>query len=750
MRRLIALMLGFLAVSAGAVGYLEQVQHQQGVWLQAAGDVGIEFAIPLDPKLADPDTTYRILVAAANGASSNVFRTAVEYGADDRPRIVLYTLLTSPTNLESAFSLADGRWLAPGDAGHPERFLSSADTGNPDQVGRLTDFGGGDEVAVRNLSKAFNSLPVAGAYVVEAVDPASVDTFFQLLANGASTGTGGEGTFRPADFKVQASHVSGVNGAPSALLAGLQAVIVLATAILIAYRVLHRAKAVGVMRLQGLGPIATWYRLTGRLIITVGLFSAAFVGAASLLIHDSTTAFAVGVALSTTRAFAVMLIASGVASAALLVARPSDSIKNRKPTRAMFALNTLVKTGFTLALVGAGAGLWLQYQSAAEERAQLGSWDRARGHAIFYPVSNGNDQLDMAAGQESYTPAVVQGLYPLLNARGALYIDALEYEPAALAQPLPPGAFRSLTVNVNFLRRFPVMDADGQSVEVADTTTDWVVLVPTRLRGQATNIEAWFRRARDSRLAAAPVFGGSVPDAVANQSVSIRWIADRQEVFSFDPVVNSDSGNMISDPILQVMTTANSVGIDRANAITGDAEAALKVALGDAQTTAVLAGLQPDLRSLRLDDNLRHLVTLDGYVALEVARIENTIRSIAVVGGVLLLGLLYVGAASVAILFERYSRRVVVRRLHGGSFVHRYREVIVVFGGIWIGQLVGALVLNRLGANPFSPAGAGRIADDRVVVAVAVAVALLESVMSAILLISSERRGVARLLKEEF
>jgi putative ABC transport system permease protein len=750
MRRLIALMLGLLAITAGAGGYFDQVQQQQQLWLQAAADVGVEFAIPLDPKLADPDTADQILTAAADGAGANVFRTAVEYGADDRPRIVLYALLTSPTDIERAFPLASGRWLAPDDAEHPERFVSSADNGNPDQVGRLADFGGGDDVSVRSLNKAFDSMPTAGVYVAEAANLKSMDTFFQLLARGASIAAGGQGTFQPGDFQAQSRRFAGVNGASSALLAAAQAMIIFATALLIAYRALHRAKAVGVMQLLGLDPIAIWYQLTGRLILAIGLFCAAIVGAASLLIHDGTTSFALGVALAITRAFAVMLVASGVASAALLVARPSDSIKNRKPTRIMFALNALVKTGFTLTLIGAGAGLWLQYESASAERAQLSAWDRARGYAIFYPVSNGNDQLDMASGSEGYTPSVIENLYPLLNAQGALFIDAIEYEPGALAHSLPLGAFRSVTVNVNFLRRFALNDANGQSVEVADTTTDWVVLVPERFRSQAAEVETWLRRTLSGRRAAEHIFGGSVPDVVANQNVSIRWIADSQEVFSFNPLVNSDTGNMISDPIVQVMTSANSVGIDRANAITGDVGAALKVAVGDAETTDVLANLQTDLRSLRLDDNLRHLVTLEGYVALEVARIENTILAIAMVGAVLLVGLLYLSAASVAVLFERYSRRVVVRRLHGAGFVRRYREPILIFAGIWIGQLVGALAINRLGANPFSSSGAGRMADDRVIVAVALAIAVLEASMSAFVITSIERRGLTRLLKEEF
>ncbi len=749
MQRVVALMLAALAAAAGVSSYLEQAQVQQRGWLQAAGDAGTAFAIPPDQSLADPATAYSVLRAAAREARVNVFRTAVEYGGDGRPEVVLYALLEAPTRVADAFPLASGRWLTADDGEHPERLLSSADTGSPDQVGRLAGFGGADAVSVRALALAFDSLPVAGSYVAEAGSGASVRDFLRLLSEGASTAAGAAGAFKPSDFAAQGTHFSGVQAAPGPLLLGAQIAIVLATALLIAFGILHRAKAAGVMRLHGLGGLAIWYRLTGRLIVTVGLLAVATATVASRLVHDTTLAFTAGVALAIARAFAVMLGASIAASTALLFGRVGASLKNRKPTRALFALNALVKAALTLALIAAGAGLSLQYGAAAQERARLAGWDAAHGYAIFYPVSNGNDEIDMASGQEAYTPAVAESLYPDLDERGALYVDATQYEPAALASALPQGTYRSITVNVNYLRRFPVMDADGRAIAVDESTTDWVVLAPERLRGEASAISAWFRLAQGSAVAAEDAFGGEVPAAVARQAVSIRWVADGQRVFSFDPAVSPDDGNRISEPIVQVMTRANSVGMDRANAVSGGAGAALKVPVGEGGTAAALSSLQPVLQGLRLDDNLRHLVTLDGYAALEVARIEDVMRAAALAAGVLLMGLLYLAAASVAILFEQYSRRVVVRRLHGTGFLRRYREPVAIFSVLWAAQLLGALALNRIGANPFS-AGATRPADDLAVVVVALIVALAEAAMSAAVLISIERRSVARVLKEEF
>ena len=748
MKRVIVALLMLLSAAAAATVYVNTDNAQRQLMQHAAASVGQPFTIPGDPRLADPVKMYAALRTAAADARVNVFRTSVGYTPDGRPQVTQYILLTTSTHLFDAFSLRSGRWLSPADADHPERFLSTTQTGSRDQVGVLGAFGGNDLVAIRSLRSAFDSLPVAATYDVESSDQSSFDRFLNSLAQASSQLAGGVGLFTAASFKGGIDSFAGYTTDFAPILNAVQYVIIFFAALFLAFQVLHEAKKAGVMKLHGFGVVRVWFAIAGRLILISLVTSEAIALVASRFVPDTTFEFTASVGLTIVRAFAVMLVASIVAVAYVARTNISNSIKNRKDTRGVFAVNTLVKIACSITLIAVGAGLWLQYTNAAGERQQFGNWDRARGFGIFYPGEVGNDLVETETGGNATTAAEVYDLYPLLNDRGALYVDAGNYEPVALAESFPPGAYRTIDVNVNYLKQFPLRDDSGRTIVIGEDTSDWVVLAPSRYRSQQAEILAYFQLQRTGNGSAEQAaFGRAAPASVAHQKVSIIWMQDNQAVFSFNPLVNPGHGNNIVDPFIEVMTSANSLGLDRANMI---GATALKIRLLDGDTVRTLQDLLPTLKRLKLDDNLPYLITMDEYVSQQIARLDNGIRSVEFAGIALFVGLLILAVQSISILFERYSRRITVRRLFGAGFMRTYREPLLIFTAVWSFQLVGALVANRLGLNPFSTQTFSSVADDFTVVGIAASVALAEGLFSAGVLTFIERRSVVRVLKEEF
>ena len=748
MKRVIVALLMLLSAAAAATVYVNTDNAQRQLMQHAAASVGQPFTIPGDPRLADPVKMYAALRTAAADARVNVFRTSVGYTPDGRPQVTQYILLTTSTHLFDAFRLRSGRWLSPADADHPERFLSTTQTGSRDQVGVLGAFGGNDLVAIRSLRSAFDSLPVAATYDVESSDQSSFDRFLNSLAQASSQLAGGVGLFTAASFKGGIDSFAGYTTDFAPILNAVQYVIIFFAALFLAFQVLHEAKKAGVMKLHGFGVVRVWFAIAGRLILISLVTSEAIALVASRFVPDTTFEFTASVGLTIVRAFAVMLVASIVAVAYVARTNISNSIKNRKDTRGVFAVNTLVKIACSVALIAVGAGLWLQYTNAAGERQQFGNWDRARGFGIFYPGEVGNDLVETETGGNATTAAEVYDLYPLLNDRGALYVDASNYEPVALAESFPPGAYRTIDVNVNYLKQFPLRDDSGRTIVIGEDTSDWVVLAPSRYRSQQAEILAYFQLQRTGNGSAEQAaFGRAAPASVAHQKVFIIWMQDNQAVFSFNPLVNPGHGNNIVDPFIEVMTSANSLGLDRANMI---GATALKIRLLDGDTVRTLQDLLPTLKRLKLDDNLPYLITMDEYVSQQIARLDNGIRSVELAGIALFVGLLILAVQSISILFERYSRRITVRRLFGAGFMRTYREPLLIFTAVWSFQLVGALVANRLGLNPFSTQTFSSVADDLTVVGIAASVALAEGLFSAGVLTFIERRSVVRVLKEEF
>lgn len=754
-RVIVSLMLVLAAAAVGTV--FVNTDNAQRVRMQhAAVNIGRAMTIPGDPRLADPAEMYTALRDAAEQARVNVFRTAVGFTPDGRSQVTQYVLLTGGTGLFEAFSLREGRWITPQDADHPDRFLSSAQTPGQGQVGVLDDFGGDDLFAVRDLRRSFDSLAVAGTYSVEASDSTSYQRFLTALADEVSRLAGSAGSFKASTFDGGNDSFAGYSTDYASILVGAQYAIIFVTALFIAFQVLHEAKKAGVMKLHGYGSIAVWFAISGRTIVLSLIASEAVALMASRSVPDTTWDFTFAAGLAVVRAFAVMLVASIVASVYVLRVNIANSIKNRKDTRGVFALNTLIKIACTVTLIAVGSGLWLQYATAVRERQELGNWERARGYGIFYPGEVGNDLVEFETGGNATVAAEVYDLYPLLNRRGALYVDAKSYEPSALAEGLPPDAYRSMEVNVNFLQRFPVRDESGRPVEVGEETSDWVLLVPSRYRSEQTAITTYFQRLRTGGAgqegavqAEQAVFDRPPPDTVAHQRVSVIWTQNGQQVFTFDPTVDPRHGNNVFDPIIEVMTTANSLGIDRANMI-GGGSGALKVRLLDGDTIKTLQDLEPALRSLKLDDNLPYLVTMDEFAARQIADLDNGIRSVAIAGLALFAALLVLAVQSISILFERYSRKITVRKLFGAGFARKYREPLLLFSAVWIAQLVGALIANRFGLNPFSTQTSRSVAADGVVLVMAAVVALGEGLFSFGVLTFIENRSVVRVLKQEF
>jgi putative ABC transport system permease protein len=757
MRRVIIALLMLLAAAATATVFVNTSNAQLQAMQHAAVKVGQPVTIPSDPRLADPEKMYAALRIAAADARVNVFRTSVGYTQDGRPQVTQYVLLTTSTHLFDAFSLRAGRWLGPQDAAYPERFLSTTQTGSPNQVGVLGDFGGNDLVAIRGLRSGFDSLQVAGTYDVESSAPSSFDRFLNSLAQASSQVAGGPGLFTATSFNGGNDSFAGYATEYAPILNAVQYVIIFFTALFLAFQVLHDAKRAGVMKLHGFGVVRVWFAIAGRLILLSMVASEAIALLASRFVPDTTFEFTASIGLTIVRAFAVMLVASIAACAYVARANISNSIKNRKDTRGVFAVNTLVKIACSVALIAVGAGLWLQYTNAARERQQFGNWDKARGFGIFSPTLVGNDLVEVETGGNATTAAEVYDLYPALNDRGALYVDANNYEPVALTQSFPPGAYRSIVVNVNYLKQFPLRDDSGRPIVIGEDISDWVVLAPSRYKSQQAEILAYFQLQRtgsanqeSAAQADQAAFGRPAPASVAHQKVSIIWTQDNQAVFSFNPLVNPDHGNNIVDPFIEVITSANSVGLDRANMLSGGGGTAMKIRLIGGDTVRTMQDLLPTLRRLKLDDNLPYLITMDQYVSQQIAALDQGIRSVAFAGVVLSVGLLVLAVQSLSILFERYSRRITVRRLFGAGFMRTYREPLLIFTSVWTFQLVGALVANRLGLSPFSTPTSSSVAGDGNVAAIAAFVALLEVLFSAGVLTFIERRSVVRVLKQEF
>ncbi|GLY06705.1 DUF1430 domain-containing protein [Actinoplanes sp. NBRC 101535] len=726
-KTLTTLLLLLISGLAFAIAYVATDEDQRTRVRQAAGSIGETVTIRPDPRLADPALLYPALEEAATDAGVNLFRTVRGATASGTPQATTYLLITTgQTALYDSFDLTAGRWPTAQET-HSDGWAVSTE---PGQTGTLRDFGGNDVVTVQSLRSAFDQLPTAGEYTVEG----SADRFAAALVSRlAAAGT----TVTAADLTAEPAGQGSADSPLTALLTTVLAGLILLTTLMLTYWLLHESKRVAVMKLTGLGTTRIWYETSGRLILITLTASVVAALAAATAVPGTTPAFGYAVLVLLARAYLVMLAASLLTCVLIGRIRLSDSIKNRRRTGGVFAVNAVLKVACTVALVATCGVLWARHTGIAAEQERLDGWAASTEYGTFSPVSVGDDQNEIATGQPAMTAAEVYDLYPALNEAGALYVDATDFADASAQSAVP-----SLRVNPNYLRAYPVKDTTGRPVVIDESTSDWIVLVPERHRDREAEITAALEQSRgtgpDSIVRGdARFFGRTAPDAVLRQHIRIVRVADGQRAFSFDPAVNQQDGNTVLDPVIQVMTSANSVGLDRVNMITGDAGGALKVRLSGGDGRATLASLRPTLERLRLDDNLRHLVTMSEDSARRLAELRAEARTVLLAAAGVTVAFLALTAESIVLIFMMVARRVAVRRLFGTGFLRRYRELLAVLAAMWLLQL-GLVVA-------VGPAVAGT----PVLLVAGLAVIAVEAFFSYLVLTAVERRNLVQVLKGE-
>lgn len=753
MKALLYAMLVALAGTVFAADLTVAVQQQRDGYERAGSTGTTAFVIPPSDSLADPEVVARAIAATADRDHVDVYRTEINTIAGGSTRVVQYAYLTDTApQFFDRFQLDSGRRLTPAETRGSSAWMSSVATASRDQVGTIRTLPGVGQVEIRPMATAFEELPAAGTYYVG--DARGSSGFVADLA-GALTSAGAP--TQPGSLAPKTNVGVSASANLQILLQGLVALVLIVVVVFVAYVQLTESKRIAVLRMHGFGGGAIWWRTSARRILVAYGAAAVVALVTAGVLPGAGVAFTVGLAVNLVAFLAVLLVASGFVSLYVLSSQLGPALKNRTDTKTLFAFNLILHAVAAVAIIVTASSIVVELGQASASAARLGNWNRTSGYGIFYPTDTGRDLTEFQSGQPGPLTAEVYGLYPRLDRAGGLYVDASQYEPEALAQTTPAGQYRSLVVNPNYLDAFPIDDESGRPVRVSDSETDWVVLAPATLKPEKAKLLAYFEATRHGTPAVQGIgdaerstFGRALPPAVADQQVDIIWTKPQQGVFAFSPLVGPSTGNSISDPIVQVMTLGNSAGVDRENAITGSAGTALKVKLGGASTTEVLRDLQPLLRSEHLDDNLVHLVTLNGYVTEQATYYAEGAASAGALLSIMLLVLVLVTAQGLSVVFERFSRRVVVRKLLGRSFFARYREFVLILAITSVAQLLVALAANAAGASPLQAGDGSASAPAWVVLAVSASVFALDLLCSAIALTRIERRRTVDVIKGGF
>lgn len=260
MRLTLCLLFAGVVLAIPVVALLGKILERESESETAAYRIGVAFDWPESPRADDPGVALRILTEAATATRSAVLRTAVNTSSAERKRITHYVLLGQDrTALTDGFTLSEGRWLTAAESRGGPVTVSSARVGEAGNVGVPSVLGDRYDLTFAPLLRAFEALPAAGRYVVEAPDRAATDRFLAIVHRRlAEAGVAGPAT---ADLTPDPGRSPAENRSSLETLTALLAV---AATLIIVFVLLRDGRRIGVLRLLGHPATRIWYEVVGR------------------------------------------------------------------------------------------------------------------------------------------------------------------------------------------------------------------------------------------------------------------------------------------------------------------------------------------------------------------------------------------------------------------------------------------------------------------------------------------------------
>ncbi|QWH15271.1 DUF1430 domain-containing protein (plasmid) [Bacillus mycoides] len=732
MKKVVVFFLIVASILSGFIAF-QQTDHNEFEKMEKVEQrIGKEFVIPDVLFFANPSEIYPTLLEAAKESHTNIFRTNVVYHEDEQAEILKYVLLTTETIYFKQFQLSGGNVLKPKDTFQGNAFLSTVHTKDTKQKGVIKDFGDNHEITIKPLQTSYEHLPMAGRYVVEGVDDKSYDAFLKLFSKKLNQHFKPKQYIVADDFKRNLSNNEEALDSPINSLSYIQYMVFIVLLCFLIYYVFNEAKRIGVIKMHGVSNVRLWFIVIGRTIASMFVLSIGISALAAAIVKNVTSGFIYTIMFDQCKTYLVITILSLVSYFYISKIKVNQMIKNRKDTKGIFVFNTLLKVTCSIIFVLLGTSILEQYITVKEKQVNLKNWEKNKDYGVFYPLSVGNDEDQQ--GMDKMVSSINGDLYPILNKMGAVLIDSKDYEELELIISKDYKGIRSVTVNNNYLHEFPLYDIHNQRVQVLEDMENWILLVPEKYQNKEKEILRYFGEWRKPAIEYEEKrMHREVPNHLRNRKIDIIWIKNNQEIFSFNPDVYKSNHNKIRDEIIEVMTENNSLFGERDLILGGGAKDPLKIKLIDRDVGLTYKALEPELKRLGLDDNLKYLVTVDQYILKDIYDLQKTIKMLLTVTSGLIVGILFLVTQNIIVYFNKNQQKIVVHRLFGVGFFRTYKGYMLLFVLMWIVQLSICFIVKK--------------EFDLKLLTVVAMLILIEFTASIIALITMERRNKKMVIK---
>ncbi|MDR3136994.1 MAG: hypothetical protein LBU07_06280 [Coriobacteriales bacterium] len=600
-------------------------------------------------------------------------------------------LIKSGVFYESTFPLDQVRITEGIFPAEPGTFLATYATGQAGQVGTAYSFIHSSRLLIQTLAHYYEVRGrVDGTYSLISTVP--YDSVAVLNATGGYFHIESDRLLQQTTFKSSSAN------ALLYVFLGSFVVVMFLFVLLVASMPIARVKEHGVKQLLGYSNAAIWFTSIQGLI---GAALATAVTLDILLLFVVLTEYELGFVLGLLGAQLLTILLLTAASSTVLFVllgqKPGDVLKNSVSMKGSLVCAAALKVLLAVALAALSVPVAENALRVVGEYQSQEQWARYGGYSVMSRVQITGEDLDSIASGDTRFEDKFASLYGDINDRlGGIYVSSQDFLKVASKNPLAT-SYQMLTVNLNYLSAFPVQDAEGEDIVVDETEEAHILLVPVSRRDDIDGLSALYEETVKESIEASRRRVGTTSDIGAKEPAFkvVLYKADGS-FFSFNEHVGQDTGFLIKDPLISVITKSNILPPEKWSLSVAGLNSPMKIDLSKPSALTMLADI---LEEHELTDNALKFDTLENYKAQEISNAQNSLLLLlggaAVIFGLGVLSSFYLFC--VIVLSRR--RWLLIARYLGYSQLALFKLEAIAFASLYAAATIGLLVLTGSAAG---------------------------------------------------
>lgn len=272
-------------------------------------------------------------------------------------------------------------------------------------------------------------------------------------------------------------------------------------------------------------------------------------------------------------------------------------------------------------------------------------------YAVLFPMFIGKDyQALINHGNGQYNVDDTE-LYNHLDNQGMLILETTNYFSSPEDGPLE----KAITVNTNYLEKYPVINTLGETIKIDKMESAKVVLIPEKFSDNYNEIAEYYAFAFQEAI----------------EDIDFYLIKDKQNIKTFDP-----KHPVITNPnVIRVQTQKNSTS-NRRHFISGGSYDGPVFVNVEQTAEETYQELLPMLKKATLDDNFTSLVPLQDVRAVELIGLVGDVKTYAFDLIVALIFVYTLISYITLMYFNQNKIKFSIMRLNGLSFIRTYWPIL--------------------------------------------------------------------------